>query len=169
MKPLIYPVSFLGAGQLSVMARPPGDPDLEKALRGLKRQAVDHVVSLLEREEAEDLGLADEGRLCGRLGLGFTRFPITDFGVPPHRDNVIGLVETLYDEITSGAHVVVHCRAGIGRSGLLACALLVRDGMSPAAAMHQASFARGVPVPQTGEQVAWVESLGGRGGETGND
>ena len=168
MKPVIYPVAFLGAGQLSVMPRPPGDPDLEGALLGLKRQAVDHVVSLLEHEEAGDLGLADEGRLCDRLGLGFTSFPVADFDVPPHRDDILGLVETLYDEITSGAHVVVHCRAGIGRSGLLACALLVRDGMTPAAAMHEASFARGVPVPQTGEQVAWVESLGGRSRETGN-
>ncbi len=160
MQPLIYPVSALGVGQLSLMARPSGGPDLEAELRGLKRQAVDHVVSLLEPDEAEDLGLADERLLCGRLGLGFTAFPITDFGVPTYRADALELVETLYREISNGSHVVVHCRAGIGRTGLIACALLVRDGMTPGEAMHEASFARGGPVPQTDEQVAWVESLG---------
>ena len=160
METMIYSVSALGAGQLSVMARPTGGPDLETELLGLKRHGVDHVVSLLEPSEAEDLGLADEQLVCGRLGLGFTAFPITDFDIPPYRDDALKLVETLYDEISKGAHVVIHCRAGLGRSGLIACALLVRDGETPGAAMHKASFARGVPVPQTAEQVAWVESLG---------
>lgn len=159
MRPVIYPVAGLGAGQLSIMARPSGGPDLERALRRIKHQGVDHVVSLLEPEEAEGLWLGDEGAVCGSLGLRFTSFPITDFDVPVYRDAVLELVGNLYFEIANGAHVVAHCRAGIGRSGLIACALLVRDGMTPGAAMHDASFARGVPVPQTGEQVAWVESL----------
>lgn len=158
--PVIYPVSALGRGQFSLMARPSGGNDLESELRGLKRQDVDHVVSLLETAEAEDLGLADEALLCSQLGLRFTAFPITDFDVPAYRDEALEVVDTLYREISGGAHVVIHCRAGIGRSGLIACALLVRDGMTPGAAMHEASFARGGPVPQTAEQVAWVESLG---------
>ena len=161
MRPVIYPISTIGAGQLSVMARPSGELDLEAELRGLRHQSVEHVVSLLEADEASDLGLADEGPLCSRLGLGFTGFPITDFDIPTRRENAIELVETLYGEIFSGAHVVIHCRAGIGRTGLIACALLVRDGLSPGEAMHKASFARGAPMPITGEQVEWVESLKG--------
>ena len=169
MRPLIYPIAALGAGQLSIMARPAGGPDLEAALSGLKQQGVNHVVSLLEPDEAESLWLGDEGLVCRSLGLRFTSFPITDFDVPLHRDAVLDLVEKLYVEIADGAHVVAHCRAGIGRSGLIACALLVRDGMTPGVAMHEASFARGVPVPQTGEQVAWVEALGSRDWVKGND
>jgi predicted protein tyrosine phosphatase len=169
MRPVIYPIAGLGAGQLSIMARPSGGLDLEGALRGLKHRGVDHVVSLLEPEEAEDLWLGDEGAVCGSLGLRFTSFPITDFDVPLYRDAVLELVETLHFEIANGAHVVAHCRAGIGRSGLIACALLVRDGMTPDAAMETATLARGVPVPITREQVAWVESLGGRDWVKGKD
>jgi predicted protein tyrosine phosphatase len=169
MQANIYPISGLGAGQLSIMARPSGGPDLETALSGLKRRGVDHVVSLLEPDEAEGLWLGDEDLVCGSIGLRFTHFPITDFDIPLQRNDVLDLVNKLYSEITSGAHVVVHCRAGIGRSGLIACALLVRDGMTPGNAMREASSARGMPVPLTPEQVTWVESLGGaRLGEGGD-
>lgn len=161
MQPLIYPVAALGDGHLSVMAHPSGGKKLESELLGLRAQGVDRVVSLLEPGEEADMELVDEGSLCRELGLCFTSFPITDYGIPAYRDDALDLVEALYKEISNGSRVVVHCRAGIGRSGLIACALLVRDGLTPGAAIHEASFARGEPVPQTDEQVAWVRSLGG--------
>lgn len=155
----IYAVATLGKGHLSVMAHPSGAPDLEAELLGLRSKGVDHVVSLLEPDEAEDMDLADEGMFCRKLGLRFTSFPIPDFDIPPDRDEALELVETLHRRIADGEHIVIHCRAGIGRTGLIASALLVRDGLTPGAAMHEVSFARGGPAPQTSAQVAWVESL----------
>jgi protein-tyrosine phosphatase len=59
-------------------------------------------------------------------------------------------------QLVSGAAVAVHCRAGIGRSGLVAAGLLVAQGRSPAEAFTAVSNARGVRVPDTPDQEAWL-------------
>ena len=58
--------------------------------------------------------------------------------------------------------MVVHCRQGIGRSGLVAACLLVRKGISPGAAVEMVSAARGVSVPETTEQTRLDRPLRGR-------
>jgi protein-tyrosine phosphatase len=52
---------------------------------------------------------------------------------------------------------VVHCRQGIGRTGLIAACLLVAQGAAPDAAVHNLSAARGLPVPETAEQRRWID------------
>jgi protein-tyrosine phosphatase len=66
-------------------------------------------------------------------------------------------LEKVTRTLSDGKNVVVHCRQGIGRSGLVAACLLVRKGMSPGAAVEMASAARGVPVPETSEQRDWID------------
>jgi len=45
---------------------------------------------------------------------------------------------------------------GIGRSGLLAIGILSVLGVSTADAIRKVSLARGVPVPETTEQLEWI-------------
>ena len=47
-------------------------------------------------------------------------------------------------------------RQGIGRSGLLAAALLVSSSVDPDAAIRRVSDARGLPVPETAQQKEWI-------------
>jgi protein-tyrosine phosphatase len=54
-------------------------------------------------------------------------------------------------------NVLVHCRQGVGRTGLIAVCLLMKKGMSPGAAVEQVSVARGVAVPETDEQREWID------------
>jgi hypothetical protein len=42
------------------------------------------------------------------------------------------LMAELEERLAEGEFIVVHCRAGIGRSSLIAAAVLVREGLSPA-------------------------------------
>jgi protein-tyrosine phosphatase len=44
--------------------------------------------------------------------------------------------------------VVVHCRHGIGRSGMAAACVLVLNGLEPATAIARVSLARGIPIPE---------------------
>jgi protein-tyrosine phosphatase len=55
--------------------------------------------------------------------------------------------------------VAVHCWGGVGRSSLIAAAVLVGRGTDAEQAWARIAEARGVPVPETDEQRAWVTAL----------
>ena len=77
--------------------------------------------------------------LVGFQGLAFLRgggdfeilaFPIADFSVPVDMMGFHILIEEVARRLLSGQCVIVHCRAGIGRSGLFAASLLTALNMS---------------------------------------
>jgi len=56
-----------------------------RTVAGWKTERIDTVISLLERDEVEELGLGPEAGLCSREGMEFVSFPIADRGVPESR------------------------------------------------------------------------------------
>lgn len=153
---MIYTVARELPGTLSTMAAPQGDLDV--VLPTLRAQGVDTLVSLLPPDQARMLLLTDEPHAAYRAGLAFRSLPVPDLGVPDHAAFARPLRE-LSDELTAGRHVLVHCWGGVGRSSMLAAALLVIRGSTPEAAWHRVAYARGVPVPETDEQRDWVDGL----------
>jgi len=93
------------------------------------------------------------------LGMAFISFPITDRGVPDSADDFLALADRLENDLNSGRGVGIHCRMGIGRSALLAACLLVKSGVTPAAAFGRISRARGLDVPDTQDQADWLNGL----------
>ena len=88
-------------------------------------------------------------------------FPIADRGVP--RVGAAGeLVAQLRQYLEEDRFVVAHCRAGIGRSSLIAAAVLVREGLSPGEAWRRIEGARGLVVPDTEGQKEWLTAFGRR-------
>ncbi|NHZ83485.1 protein tyrosine phosphatase [Massilia sp. CCM 8695] len=155
MGPEIYKVADIGRGYLAVMAKPVAGEWIDDEFAGIARYGITAMVSLLERHEIHELGLVNAPALCASNGIVFTHFPIADRGLPGV-PGVFALVQALGRRIEDGEHIVIHCRAGIGRTGLMAAAVLVRHGWTPEAAFRQVSAARGVQVPDTPEQLAWV-------------
>ena len=156
MRPDIYKVVQIGAGFLAVMAKPVAGEWIEDEFRGIAQFGIRCLVSLLEPHEIKELGLSSAPALCAANGIAFVHFPLKDRGVPSASMKTIELVEEVYQTILRGENVVIHCRAGIGRTGLLAASVLVRHGHSPQEAFRMISKARGVPVPDTVEQTEWV-------------
>ena len=142
-------------GTLSTMAAPPGGADLPAALAALRADGVQVLVSLLPPEQAAGLGLSDERAAATAAGLDFRALPIPDFGVPD-RAAAEAPLAALAAELRVGRHVAVNCWGGVGRSSLVAAALLVRTGVAPDDAWARVAAARGVPVPETEAQRAWV-------------
>lgn len=146
-------------GRLAIAARPRGGDWLDDEVGAWRRAGIDLVVSLLEHEEAAQLDLADERQAAERQGISFASFPIPDRGVPasvPEAVSVVGLIATQLDR---GKNVAVHCRQGIGRSGLVAAGVLMTLGISADKALETISSARGTLVPETPEQRRWIERL----------
>ena len=144
------------------MPRPRGGDWLEDEMRALKRDGVDLVISALEAEEVAELDLAQEPDLCLAAGIEFLSFPIPDRSLPESVERFETFIESADRLLSAGKAVVVHCRAGIGRSTMIAASLLLRHGFSPAEAFALLEKARGFPVPDTPEQRQWVENFAAR-------
>ena len=144
-------------GRVAVAARPRGGDWLKDEIAAWKRAGVDTILSLLTPEEEEDLDLRSEAREVRVQGLEFASFPIADRQVPRSEAKLAEILDSTTRTLLNGRNVLVHCRQGLGRSGLVAACLLVRKGMSPGAAVEKVSAARGVPVPETNEQRDWID------------
>ena len=97
------------------------------------------------------LGLEDEGAQCAGAGMGFHNHPITDFGLP---DGFAfdPFIHQVADDLRRGSAIAIHCRAGIGRSGMAVGAALIALGWTAVAAVERISDRRGVSIPDTEEQ-----------------
>jgi protein-tyrosine phosphatase len=159
LQPDVYWLRELEGVRLALMPRPRSGEWLADEIAGWNRSGVQTVVSLLDSHEVKALGLADEQSLCHGVNLQFVSFPIPDRGVPSNSVEFAKLVTALEHRLRSGESVAVHCRAGIGRSGLLGACVLGAFGVDPDSAFGMLSRARGVTVPDTDAQVAWVRQF----------
>jgi protein-tyrosine phosphatase len=144
-------------GKLAMAARPRGGDWLEDEAAAWRKSGIHTVVSLLTPEEEMDLDLVHEGRLAKAQGMKFISFPIPDRQVPNSQTEMAAVVERIDSELSAGRNVVVHCRQGIGRTGLVGACLFISKGESPAKAIQSLSAARGNPIPETDEQRRWIE------------
>lgn len=157
MGPDFFKVEFIGDGFLAVMAKPvPGDW-LSDDIAALARAGIRRVVSLLESTEQHELGLDQEPSLCAEHELEFVSFPIKDRGPPASVSEFSTFTKSLYEAIRKGRNTVVHCRAGIGRTGIVAASMLLHGADDADAAFSKVSNARGIEVPDTEEQFDWVK------------
>ncbi len=150
-------VEIDAARRVAIVPRPRGGDWLEDELLTIKAAGVDVLVSMLTPEERGELGLDEEAALCQQVGLEFRSFPVNDRETPESAAAVRRVVSELRKELDGGRTVATHCRASIGRSSLILACLLVDEGWSAKRAFEQLSIARGTQVPDTLEQVLWVE------------
>lgn len=138
------------------MPRPRGGEELEEELRFLKEQGATTLVSLLESSESRELDLMAEPEVAKTVGLEFFSFPIPDHEVPPSFVEARRFIRSMSERMGEGGALVFHCRAGIGRSALVAAAVLLLQGLSLEEVVERLSRARGFLVPETEEQHAWL-------------
>ena len=147
---------FTNAARMGIMARPRGNEWLEEEVGYCKKQGVDIIVSLLERDEIIELGLKQEETLCTKHGIQFFNLPIKDRGLPEKSSSTEKFIQTRYKEILAGANIVIHCRMGIGRSSIIAGAIIQCAGNHTEKIISNIIKARGLTVPDTREQLDWL-------------
>lgn len=146
-------------GRLAVSARPRGGDWLDDELASWRHAGIDEVVSLLMPDEVQNLDLESEAARSWESGMEFHSFPIIDRSIPASRTDALRFIDTLDAELAAGKNISIHCRQGIGRASLIATSLLVARGMNPDDAFERVGRSRGIEVPETAEQRAWVEAL----------
>jgi protein-tyrosine phosphatase len=145
--------------RLAISPRPRGGQWLAGDISAWRAGGVDSVVSLIDAGEERDLELEHEAMLCRAAGIEFVSFPIRDRSVPSSLDATASLVDWVVSDLRRGLGVAIHCRLGIGRSGMIAACVLHMLGYAQEAIFPILTRARGLQVPDTDAQAEWVRAF----------
>lgn len=152
----IYWIPELDNARLAIMPCPRGNEWLAQGVRPWQESGINCIVSLLEERETTKLNLENEANECEQNNILFTSFPIRDYGIPESLPKVVQLVRSIELDLLQGQSVGIHCRAGIGRSGLIAGCVLVNLGVPTSDIFPRISRGRGIEVPDTDAQYEWL-------------
>ena len=155
----MYLIPTKTTGRLFILPRPRGGDWLVRDIAEWKRNEIDLVISALTEDEERELELSDESSVTEQYGLEFQPYRIPDRGTPTSHTAFERSTESWVECLRNGQTIGVHCRQGIGRSGMIAVGILQRLGETSANAIRIASAARGVAVPETAEQLEWVSRM----------
>ena len=99
-------------------------------LKLMKEFGIGAVLNLLTEEEK---ALRDEDYLAA--GFDYLNIPIEDMAAPTP-EQLFEAVKWIDDRIKEGKKVLVHCYAGLGRTGTVIAAYLIYKGMEPDEAIN---------------------------------
>tara|TARA_B110000003_G_C16477751_1_gene468306 strand:- start:26 stop:502 length:477 start_codon:yes stop_codon:yes gene_type:complete len=142
-------------GRIATAAAPNADRMLEEII-DMREEKVEFVLSLLQVNEATEIGLIDEELSLGAAGIGFRQIAIADFGIPENSLEIDSVIADMAKYLETGGSLVVHCRGGIGRSSIVVSAILTHLGVKSSDSMRHIEEARGLRVPETSSQREWV-------------
>lgn len=115
------------------------------------------VLTLVEPAELKSLAVPELGQEVARRGIEWRHLPIADYSVPTDAFEQQWATEGPYIRtlLRNGDDVLVHCKGGLGRAGMMAARLLVEMGMPPEEAIREVRRARKGAI-ETSSQLALV-------------
>ena len=133
-------------GELAGSGRPGRSSPLLRDLDFLRARGIGIIVSLLE----STLNLSD----YRQEGFEAYHFPVEDF-TAPQLEQIEEACALIEEASGQGKKVLVHCNAGIGRTGTLLACFLVHRGVTPEEAIRSIRRERPYSL-ETAEQVGVV-------------
>ena len=108
------------------------------AFTGNQTRVACAVVTQVEPAELMMLKVPHLGEAVHARGMAWHHLPIADYSIPDERFEQIWQTQgrALRTRLCHGENILVHCKGGLGRAGMIAARLLVELGMAPEDAIH---------------------------------
>lgn len=131
--------------------------DLDLDVKAIANWGAAAVLTLVERHELIDLKVAGLGAAVAANHMDWIHAPVTDGSTPDgaFEASWVDLGEGLRDRLRAGFDIVVHCKGGLGRAGMIAARLMVELGIAPVEAIARVRAARPGAI-ETSAQAAFV-------------
>ena len=152
-----YLIHNVGSAALWMMPAPTFSGGLASTLKRCADLRISHLLSLIEPHEAQALGLEGLHSACLANDIELQRTPMVDRQPPESLDEFLNVSTRLYQCMSDGESVGIHCKSGIGRSGMHICALLGKLDFGLQDALKLIQLRRGLKAPNTSEQLDWLE------------
>jgi ADP-ribosyl-[dinitrogen reductase] hydrolase len=139
----------------------PWDRDLDADLQAIVEWGASVLVTLMEPHELVQLSVPDIGERAESLGMVWLHLPIPDVSIPDAAFEAAWQTAgaALRARLTGGHGIVIHCRGGLGRTGLVAARLLIELGAIPHEALDTVRAVRPGAV-ETRQQEEYVLRVG---------
>jgi protein-tyrosine phosphatase len=131
--------------------------DLALDVEAIRGWGAEMVLTLLESHEMDLLEVQRLPQEVEARGMRWLHLPIRDESIPEEAFELQWRAQKphFHGTLKRGGRVLVHCRGGLGRTGLVAARLLVEFGMTPTNAILAVRQVRERAI-ETGEQEAYV-------------
>ena len=117
--------------------------DLQKDIQVIRNWGATALVNLLEVHEIRQLQVSGLGTMAAE-SMKYFHLPIRDGDVPgPEFEQAWASAGAqLRQRLRGGEKILIHCKGGLGRTGLVAARLLVELGLDPEDAVRRVRRAR---------------------------
>jgi len=145
----------VGAGQLAISPVPGRFGTYADDLAALAAWGANLVVSLTSDAEMAQAGADRMANDLAAKGIAWRPWTITDCGVPDPGADWAGLAADTGACLDKGQRVLVHCKGGCGRSGMVVLRLIIAHGESADQALKKLRHIRPCAV-ETDAQMDWA-------------
>ncbi|WP_297771545.1 dual specificity protein phosphatase family protein [uncultured Roseovarius sp.] len=152
----------VGRGTLALAPLPGAGGDYDGDMAHIRDWKPAMVISLTTPAEMLDAGAGSMAADVQDAGTRWVSLPIKDLDVPAY-DQIEAWEKasmTARGALAGGGRVLIHCRAGCGRSGMVALRLMIEAGENPAEALRRLRQIRPCAV-ETEAQLGWARRVRG--------
>lgn len=149
----------VGGGTLALAPMPGAGGDYAGDLEHITSWRPAFVVSLVSGRELAGGGAAEIGAHIQDKGTRWLHLPIPDFGTPDETmlEAWPDVSDSLRRALSGGGRVLVHCRGGCGRSGMVVLRLMIEAGEAPDEALARLRSIRPCAI-ETKAQMRWAKA-----------
>ncbi len=101
------------------------DYDINSNLHCIKRKKINTIVCLLEGSEFTNLKILNYSHVLQHSNFELISYPISDNDIPIDTYYFHYIISMLAERIYAKQKILIHCRAGVGRSSLVTACLLL--------------------------------------------